>query len=89
MSSFPRMDRTIVKRSTLDQQGQDAGVPAAIAAERILMVWPLTITAWAFKEPNDVQPRLQGHVVRTIRNESEANIVSDGNNPFPRATSSE
>ena len=70
MSSFPRMDRTIVERSTLDQQGRDAGVTAATAAERILVVWPLTITAWAFKEPNVVQPRLQRHVVRTIRSES-------------------
>lgn len=69
MSSLPRMDRTLVKRSTLDQQGQDTGVPAASPAERIMMVWPLTLTAWQFKEPNVVQPRLQRHVVRTIRSE--------------------
>lgn len=69
MSTFPRMDRTIVHRTTLDQQGRDAGVPAATPVERIMMVWPLTLTAWAFKEPNVVQPRLQRHVVRTIRRE--------------------
>ena len=61
------MDRTVVKRTTLDQQGLDSGVPDATPAERLLMVWPLTLTAWAFKEPNIVQPRLQRHVVRTIR----------------------
>lgn len=69
MSSFPRMDRTIVKRTTLDQQGRDAGVPAATPVERMMMVWPLTLTAWAFKEPNVVQSRLQRHVVRIIRSE--------------------
>ena len=67
MSSVPQMDRTIVKRSTLEQQGEEPGVPDATPSERILMVWPLTLTAWAFKEPNVVQPRLQRHVVRTIR----------------------
>ena len=67
MSSIPRMDRTIVKRTTLDQQGRDAGVPAATPQERMMMVWPLTLTARAFKEPNVVQPRLQRHVVRIIR----------------------
>lgn len=61
------MDRTIVKRTTLEQQGRDAGVPAATPVERMKMVWPLTLTAWAFKEPNVVQPRLQRHVVRIIR----------------------
>jgi hypothetical protein len=62
-----QMDRTIVKRSTVEKQGCDSGVPNATACERLLMVWPLTLTAWAFKEPNVVQPRLQRHVVRTIR----------------------
>lgn len=67
MTLLPRMDRTIVKRTTLDQQGVDAGVPNATPAERMMMVWPLTLTAWAFKEPNVVQPRLQRHVVCVIR----------------------
>ena len=69
MSTFPRMDRTIVHRTTLDEQGRDAGVPVATPVERIMMVWPLTLTAWAFKELNVVQPRLQRHVVRIIRSE--------------------
>ena len=67
MTTFPRMDRTIVKRTTLDQQGRDAGVPDATPVERMMMVWPLTLSAWAFKEPNVVQPRLQRDVVRIIR----------------------
>ncbi|KAA1262089.1 hypothetical protein LF1_46500 [Rubripirellula obstinata] len=70
MTSLPPMDRSVVKLTTLDQQGLDSGVPNATPAERLLMVWPLTITAWAFKEPNVVQPRLQRHVTRLIRSES-------------------
>ena len=69
MSSLPPMDRSAVKLTTLDQQGLDSGVPNATPAERLLMVWPLTITAWAFKEPNVVQPRLQRHVARLIRSD--------------------
>ena len=69
MTDLPRMDRSIVQLTTLDQQGLDSGVPDATPAERLLMVWPLTVTAWAFKEPNAVQPRLQRHVARLIRSE--------------------
>lgn len=67
MNSLPRMDRSVVRLTTLDQQGRDAGVLDATPAERLLMVWPLTLTAWAFKEPNVVQPRLQRHVARVVR----------------------
>ena len=49
------------------QQGKDVGVLHATPADRILMVWPLTLVAWEFKEPNVVQPRLQRHVVRIVR----------------------
>ena len=52
---------------TLSEQGRDSGVPNATPAERVLMVWLLTLTAWAFKEPNVAQPRLQRNVVRTYR----------------------
>ncbi|MEJ7591796.1 MAG: hypothetical protein WKF77_09620 [Planctomycetaceae bacterium] len=40
------MNRSIVKRTTLDQQGKDVGVLQATPADRILMVWPLTLMAW-------------------------------------------
>ena len=35
--------------------------------QRVLMVWPLTLTAWKFKDPNVVQPRLSRHVGRIER----------------------
>lgn len=70
MASIPPMDRSVAKLTTLEQQGVDAGVPSATPVERLLMVWPLTLTAWAFKEPNVVQPRLQRHVTRVVRREN-------------------
>lgn len=70
MTSLPRMDRSVTKLTTLAQQGRDAGVPNATPAQRLLMVWPLTLTAWAFKEPNVVQPRLQRNVARVVRSEN-------------------
>gem|GEM_PF-1591975 len=77
MFSLPRMDRSVVKRTTLDHQGKDVGVPQATPADRILMVWPLTLMAWEFKEPNVVQPRLQRHVVRVaIANRKHATALS-------------
>lgn len=45
MTSLPRMDRSIVKVTTLAEQGRDGGVPNATPAERLLMLWPLTLTA--------------------------------------------
>ncbi len=70
MTSLPPMDRSVAKLTTLDQQGLDSGVPDATPAERLLMVWPLTLTAWEFKEPNVVQSRLQRHVARVVRREN-------------------
>jgi len=67
MTSVPPMDRSVAMLTTLDQQGRDAGVPNAPPAERLLMVWPLNLTAWEFKEPNLDQPRLQRHVARVVR----------------------
>ena len=61
------MDRTILKRTTLDQHGRDSGVPNATPAERLMMVLALTLAAWAFKEPHIAQPRLQRHVDCTVR----------------------
>jgi hypothetical protein len=39
-------------------------------AERMRMVWQLTLQAWAFKEGLTVEPRLRRDVVRVVRRES-------------------
>jgi hypothetical protein len=44
---------------------EDDVVPGT-AAERLQMMWPLTLDAWAFHgEP--IEPRLQRHTVRIVR----------------------
>jgi hypothetical protein len=39
-------------------------------AQRILEVWPLTRTAWAFAGENVAESRLQRHLVKFYRRES-------------------
>lgn len=39
----------------------------ATPAERMRMVWVLTLQAWAFKEGQTDEPRLPRHVVRVVR----------------------
>lgn len=36
-------------------------------AERFLLVWDITLSAWSFREPNLAQQRLQRTVVRVVR----------------------
>ena len=70
MSESPSMDRTRVTKSTLQSQGVDAFLAEATAAERMRMVWQLTLDAWAFKEPMVAESRLQRHAVRVVRGRS-------------------
>jgi hypothetical protein len=39
----------------------------ASPVERVMMVWSITLQAWAFKDPNFHESRLRRDVVRTIR----------------------
>ena len=70
MSEVPSMDRNRVTKSTLQSQGADAFLAEATAAERIRMVWQLTLDAWAFKEPTVGESRFQRHAIRIIRGRS-------------------
>ena len=70
MSEVPSMDRTRVTKSTLQLQGADAFLAEATAAERMRMVWQLTLDAWAFKEPTVAESRFQRHAVRVVRGRS-------------------
>jgi hypothetical protein len=67
MSEVPPMDRTRVERSTLRSQGTDEFVTSATPAERMAMVWQLTLDAWTFKEPSIAESRFQRHAVRIVR----------------------
>jgi hypothetical protein len=57
----------LVRKSTLKEQGNDSDLSHLTSAERMGMVWPLTIAAWAMKGEDIASQRLQRHVERVIR----------------------
>lgn len=57
----------VVRKIPLAQEGITPEYAQLTPAERILMVWPLTLTAWRFAKPNGFEHRLQRHVVRIER----------------------
>jgi hypothetical protein len=59
--------RHIVRRSRLDEQGQDDDLRDTTPAERIGMMWQLTLDAWAFKGESIAQSRLSRHIVHLLR----------------------
>lgn len=54
--------RQIVHKISLLDEGNDAIYSQMTAAERVRMVWPLTLTAWKFAKPDGFESRLQRHV---------------------------
>ena len=67
MSEVPSMDRTQVTKSSLQSQGSDAYLAGTTIAERMHLVWQLTLDAWTFKEPNVAESRFQRHAIRVVR----------------------
>jgi hypothetical protein len=51
----------------LSEQDEEDDLRATTMAERIQMMWQLTVDAWAFKEGFAVESRLPRHVVRVER----------------------
>jgi hypothetical protein len=56
-----------VRRIALHEEGDESYLRSLSPAERIAMVWPITLQAWAFKEGLTGEPRLRRDVVRVIR----------------------
>lgn len=56
-----------VRKSRLEDQESDADVTNLTPAERLAMVWTLTMQAWMFKEGTTDEPRLRRDVVRVVR----------------------
>jgi hypothetical protein len=50
-------------------QGKEMDPGNTTAAERLDMMWQLTIDAWVFKGESVAQSRLPRHVVRIVRRE--------------------
>lgn len=70
MTSISPMDRSRIQITTLEMQGTDNFVKDYTPAERMAMVWPLTLDAWSFKDPFIAESRFQRHVVRIERGQS-------------------
>ena len=51
----------------LGEEGDDPYLAQTTAVERLQMMWPLTVQAWAFMGVDVSQSRLQRDVVRVIR----------------------
>ncbi len=51
-----------VRKSTLTEQGQENDLQQLSSAERMALVWPLTVSAWAMKGVDLAHQRLQRHV---------------------------
>lgn len=60
------MKRTIQIRSLHDQD-EETGLENTTQAERLLMVWQLTVNAWAFRGEDLAESPLQRHTVRLFR----------------------
>lgn len=66
---MPMPDRSAyrVRKTTLAGEGRDPYLETLSPSARVAMVWPLTLQAWAFKEPGFRESRLRRDVVRTLR----------------------
>jgi hypothetical protein len=56
-----------VRKTTLREQDDDPELENTTAAERMGMVWPLTLDAWAFSGRPLAESRLPRHIVRVRR----------------------
>ncbi len=64
------MDRTVVRVTTLQGQDDRGIILDATPAERMGMVWQLTLDAWAFRDPIRAKSEFQRHVARVERRAS-------------------
>jgi hypothetical protein len=56
-----------VRVSRLDEQGTEPDLLKATPAERLAMMWQLTLDAWAFAGDKRAESRLQRHIVKVLR----------------------
>lgn len=65
--TLPRLDRSVAKRCSLDEEGCNDQVLGKRPEQCLNMVWPLTVSSWSLLDPSVVNSRLQRHVVRAAR----------------------
>ncbi|QXD13816.1 hypothetical protein GQ464_010060 [Rhodocaloribacter litoris] len=61
--------RRVLRVKRLHDEDWEDDLLQTTAAERLAMVWPLTVDAWTFLEGTLAQSRLQRHIVRLQRRE--------------------
>ena len=61
-----RRRRSVVRLSTLAEQGDDHDLDGTTVEERFAIMWQLALDAWAFMG-QPVEPRLPRHIVRIHR----------------------
>ena len=61
------MKQRKVRVSTLQQQGKEQDLRTATPAQRLAMVWPLTLQDWSFTGKPLAQSRLSRHTVNIRR----------------------
>lgn len=61
------MATRIVRVMKLSEHGADSDLKDTTPGERIALMWPLALDAWAFMGEPVVEPRLPRHVVRVVR----------------------
>lgn len=62
----PVSERTL-RISRLKDQGQEDDLAGTTAEERLKMMWPLALTAWAFMGEDASEPGLPRRIARLIR----------------------
>lgn len=67
MAERREMDRLHFVKTTLQDHDDPGIVPDASPAERVAMVWQMTLDAWAFMDPASAKSEFQRHVVRIQR----------------------
>ncbi len=63
----PTGNREIIRKTTLAEEGLGENYSHLTPGQRVLMVWPLTQTAWRFKGPHGIQSGFPRHVGRVER----------------------
>ena len=61
-----RRRRSVVRLTTLAEQGDDHDLDGTTVEERFAIMWQLALDAWAFMG-QPVEPRLPRHIVRIHR----------------------
>jgi len=71
VESSPMKNRAIkVRKSRLQNQGNDDDLRETTPAERLAMLWPMTLSAWSFRGDFRAESRLQRHIVHIQRRKS-------------------